>query len=57
MGIDPSSSYDWIKYMENFNFLGEKGTYLLPIKKEVRRAENIGSGNKIILNLLIENIM
>jgi len=38
-------------------FWEKKGTYILPIKKEIRRAENIGSGDIITLTLLIENII
>ncbi len=38
-------------------FWEKKGTYLLPIKKEIRRAENISSGDLVTLQILIENII
>ncbi len=36
-------------------FWEKKGTYLLPIKKEVRRNEKITSGDSVTLILTIEN--
>ena len=38
-------------------FWEKKGTYLLPIKKEIRKAENIGNGSLATVNLLIENVI
>lgn len=38
-------------------FWEKKGTYILPIKKEIRRAENIGNGSLATINLLIENVI
>lgn len=38
-------------------FWEKKGTYLLPIKKEIRRAENISSGDLVTLQILIENVI
>ena len=38
-------------------FWEKKGTYILPIKKEIRRAENIGNGDLVTLGLLIENVI
>lgn len=32
-------------------FWEKKGTYLLPVKKEVRKAENLTNGTKVKLNL------
>ena len=38
-------------------FWEKKGTYILPIKKEIRRAEKISFGSLTTINLLIENIV
>ncbi|MBI2621049.1 MAG: DUF1905 domain-containing protein [Candidatus Levybacteria bacterium] len=38
-------------------FWEKKGTYILPIKKEIRHAEKITNGDVIKLSLLIENII
>jgi len=35
-------------------FWEKKGTYLLPIKKEIRKNEKISRGDKISFNLVIE---
>ena len=36
-------------------FWEKKGTYLLPVKKEIRSAEKISRGDNVTFNLLIEN--
>ena len=38
-------------------FWEKKGTYLLPIKKEIRKNEKITSGDSVELSLLIENVI
>lgn len=38
-------------------FWEKKGTYLLPIKKEIRNAENIGNGDLVTIMIVIENLM
>ena len=38
-------------------FWEKKGTYLLPIKKEIRKTEDIKNGDLISLTLLIENVI
>lgn len=37
-------------------FWEKKGTYILPIKKEIRKNEDIGNTDLIIVNLFIENV-
>jgi hypothetical protein len=38
-------------------FWEKKGTYMLPIKKQIRAAEKISSGDMITLHLIIENVI
>ena len=38
-------------------FWEKKGTYLLPIKKEIRKAESLMNGNELTLTLLIQNLV
>lgn len=42
--------------MENINFLGEKRTYLLPIKKQVRIKEDIANGIAVNVNITIDKL-